>query len=258
MNKDEHHTFIKSDLADIMREVVRSANLLGDGLDYYAVHGYLLQSLFLQMTGAQEQKMKCICWVLATNDLSYRQKRYYNGWTLNQCSTLIDKSHVYEDLIGAILKVEPTYTPFPSNNDKDNYRDEILSIMKSVFDNTNIARICLNKYNTFKTVFGALNASNFIPSNKAIFKNGNKDAPILGVQNDTEMFAIYTLLYRHRNRCAHNTPSYQLNLPHMLELKDDLYQKYDNIFLFFATLLMIDGLFRRLYEKYISLDIEVY
>ena len=78
MNQDEHITFIKSSLLDILHEVVSSANLLGDGMSFFAVHGYLLQSLFLQMTGAQEQKMKCICWELATNNLQYRYYRYYN------------------------------------------------------------------------------------------------------------------------------------------------------------------------------------
>lgn len=258
MNRDEHHTFILSDLAEILREVVRSAGLLGDGLEFYAVNGYLLQSLFLQMTGAQEQKMKCICWMLATNDLTYRQKRYYNGWSLSQCSTLVDKSHVFEDLMEAILKYDPTYHIFVNNAEKDSFRNAVFSQMTSIFDGTNIAMIHLKKYESFKSVFSILNAGNITPSNKLIFKKGNQDAPISGVTADTEIFAIYTLLYRHRNRCAHNTPSYQLNLPHLLELKDELYQKYDNIFLFFATLLMIDGIFRKLYEKYNSLVLEVY
>lgn len=258
MNRDEHHTFIQSDLADIMREVVRSADLLGDGLEFYAVNGYLLQSLFLQMTGAQEQKMKCICWMIATNDLAYRQKRYYNGWSLSQCSTLVDKSHVFEDLLGTILRYEPTYHIFANNVAKDSFRNDIFSKMLSIFDGTNIVRIHHKKYEVFKNVFSTLSADNITPSNKLIFKRGNPDAPISGVTHDTELFAIYTLLYRHRNRCAHNTPSYQLNLPHLIELKDELYQKYDNIFLYFATLLMIDGIFRKLYEKYISLVIEVY
>ncbi len=258
MNRDEHNTFIKSDLSDIVREVVRSANLLGDGLEFYAVNGYLLQSLFLQMTGAQEQKMKCLCWMLATNDLTYRQQRYYNGWTLSQCSTLVDKSHVFEDMMDAIVKSEPAYRPFANDVEKTNFINTVRDTLASIFDGTNMAKIHSKKYNQFKSVLTTLNPGNIVPSNKLLFKKGNQDAPVAGVAVDTEMFAIYTLLYRHRNRCAHNTPSYQLNLPHLSDLKDELYQKYDNIFLFFATLLMIDGIFRRLYEKYNSLMLEVY
>lgn len=253
MNRDEHRTYIRSDLASIMREVVCSANLLGNGMEFFAVNGYLLQSLFLQMTGAQEQKIKCICWELASDDLNYRYKRYYNGWTLNQCSTLDDKNRVYEDLLSAIVCRVPNFALFTDNTAKRIFCDEILEQMKKVFDDTNIAKFHKRKYESFKALFTNLNSNNIAVDKKHIFKNGNKEAPISAVATDTEMFAIYSLLYKHRNRCAHNTPSYQLNLPHLHELRDLKYQKYDNIFMFYASLLMIDGILRRLFVKYESL-----
>lgn len=253
MNRDEHKTYIKNDLAKIMREVVCSANLLGNGMEFFAVNGYLLQSLFLQMTGAQEQKMKCICWELATDDLSYRHRRYYTGWTLNQCSTLNDKNHVYEDLLRAIVCRESTFKLFVDNTAKRNFLDDILDQMKTVFENTNIALCNKPKYELFKAIFMNLKEENIVTDKKYIFQNGNKDAPISNVTPDTEVFAIYSLLYKHRNRCAHNTPSYQLNFPHLQDLRDVKFQKYDNIFLFYALLLMIDGIFRRLFVKYESL-----
>jgi len=254
MNRDEHKTYIKNDLSKIVQEVVCSANLLGDGMEFFAVNGYLLQSLFLQMTGAQEQKMKCICWELATDDLNYRHKRYYTGWTLNQCSTLNDKTHIYEDLLKAIVRREPTFQLFVNDTAKRIFRDEILEQMKTVFENTNIALCHKQKYESFKAIFMNLDEKNIVTDKKNIFKNGNKDAPVFNVTPDTEIYAIYSLLYKHRNRCAHNTPSYQLNFPHLQDLRDEKLQKYDNIFLFYALLLMIDGIFRRLFVKYESLQ----
>lgn len=238
MNRDEHITYIRHNLEKIVRDVVSTANLLGKGMEFSAVSGYLLQSLFLQMTGAQEQKMKCICWELATDDLSYRHKRYYSGWTLNQCSTLADKTAVYEDLMSAILFRKPNYKIFNNNLEKETFRNDVLSMMSTIFDNTNIAIYNKQKYESFKDILNNLNTQNIVADNKNIFKKGDKTAPILKVTPDTEVFAIYTLLYNHRNRCAHNTPSYQLNFPHLQDLRNAKYQKYDNIFLFFATLLI--------------------
>lgn len=255
MNRDEHITYIRSSLLTLMREVICTTNHLGKGMEASMVNGYLLQSLFLQMTGALEQKMKCICWELATNDLTYRYKRYYDGWSLSQCSTLKDKSHVYEDLLSAIIKADPTFKLFANDADKTSFINDAFTSVQSIFSATNIACFHRQKYNQFLSFFPTLQASNIAPSNKLIFKNGDKDFPVSKAGIDTEMFAVYSLLYKHRNRCAHNTSSYQLNLPHLQELRDEKYQKYDNIFIFYTTLVLIDEIFRRLFDKYIQLGL---
>ena len=250
MNREEHLTFINSSIVGIMRDVVSSANLLGDGMAFYAVHGYLLQSLLLQMTGAQEQKMKCICWELATNNLQYRYIRYYKGWTLSECSTLENKSIVYKDLMKAVQRMDSNYKPYPDNAARLTLRDGVLNQMSAVFDGTNIAKLRKKEFESFITTFGTFAESNFVPDNGPLLKNGNKEAPLAQINADTKMYAVYHLLYTHRNRCAHNTPSYQLNLPHLDELKDETYQTYNNIFMFYATLLLIDEVFRKVFAHY--------
>jgi hypothetical protein len=250
MNREEHLTFINTSIVGIMRDVVSSANLLGDGMAFYSVHGYLLQSLFLQMTGAQEQKMKCICWELATNNLQYRYDRYYKGWSLSECSTLENKSKVYEDLMDAVQKMDSSYKPYPDNNAKKALRDGILNQVSAVFDGTNIAKLKKKEFDSFVATFGTFAESNFVPDNGHLLKKGNKDAPLAHISTDTKMFAVYHLLYTHRNGCAHNTPSYQLNLPHLYELKDESYQTYNNIFMFYATLILIDEVFRKVFAHY--------
>lgn len=255
MNRDEHITYINSRLINLLKEVVCTANHLGSGMEANMVNGYLLQSLFLQMTGAQEQKMKCICWELATDDLVYRYRRYYDGWSLSQCSTLKDKSHVYEDLLSAIHKVDHAYNLFPDDPAKQAFLNDVFSSICGIFDQSTIAEFHKKKYSEFKAFFSGLKVSNITPSTKLLFKNGNKDFPVSEAKPDTEMFAVYSLLYKLRNGCAHNTPSYQLNLPSLKELHDSKYQKYDNIFIFYATLVMIDEIFRKLFVKYQTLDI---
>lgn len=257
MKRDEHITYINGRLINLLKEVVCTANHLGNGMEANMVNGYLFQSLFLQMTGAQEQKMKCICWELATDDLAYRYKRYYDGWRLNQCSTLEDKTTVYKDLLAAIHKVDPTYKLFPDIHAKQNFINEVFLSVCGIFDKSNIIEFHKKKFSEFKVFFDGINASNIAPSVKDIFTRGNKDFPVSQVTRDTEMFAVYSLLYKQRNRCAHNTLSYQLNLPSLKELRDQKYQKYDNIFIFYTTLVIIDEIFRKLFGKYQTLGIMV-
>lgn len=257
MNRDEHITYINGRLIDLLKEVICTANHLGNGMEANMVNGYLFQALFLQMTGAQEQKMKCICWELATDDLIYRYKRYYDGWRLNQCSTLKDKSTVYEDLLAAIHKVDQTYVLFQDKPAKQNFINEMFSSVCMIFEQSNIIEFHKKKFNEFKVFFTNIDASNITPSENKIFKNGNKDFPVSKVERDTEMYAVYSLLYKQRNRCAHNTPSYQLNLPSLKELRDPKYQKYDNIFIFYTTLVIIDEIFRKLFRKYQTLGVMV-
>lgn len=53
----------------------------------------------------------------------------------------------------------------------------------------------------------------------------------------------------HRNRCAHNTLSYQENLPTLNTLLK-VKPKDDNYFVRFTILVLIDKIYVRLYEKY--------
>ena len=64
----QHSEFILTPLIKILIDGVSACHAIGDGMDSYPMGEYLMQSLFLKMTGAQEQKMKCICWDLATTD----------------------------------------------------------------------------------------------------------------------------------------------------------------------------------------------
>lgn len=254
MNKDEHRTYIRSSLMNLFKETIYTLNHLGKGMEFFAVSNQLLNTLFLQMTGAQEQKMKCICWELATDDLDYRYKRYYEKWDLNQCSTLKDKGCVYEDLMSAIKKKEEGYKLFVDKAAKETFRDDLYNQFVNVMNSTNIICLYKDEYEKFKAVFQNIDVNSILPSDKQIFKKGDGNAPVEKATSETELFAIYHLLYRHRNRCAHNTLSYQLNLPHLNMLRNEKFQKYNNIFLFLATLLMIDEIFRKLFEKYESLD----
>lgn len=56
-------------------------------------------------------------------------------------------------------------------------------------------------------------------------------------------------MYRHRNRCAHNLLSYQDNLPSFNKINSENY-KYENWFIRFFVLCLLDEIFIHFYEKY--------
>ena len=62
-----------------MRETVTACTGIGDGVETQSLCEYVLQTTFLKMTGASEQKLKCICWEIATYDYEYRH-RYLTCW----------------------------------------------------------------------------------------------------------------------------------------------------------------------------------
>ena len=68
---------------------------------------------------------------------------------------------------------------------------------------------------------------------------------------ENEIKDEYSVLYNERNRIAHNTLSYQQNLPDFNVLRDEA--KYSrNYFVWFAILLLIDNIFIEIYKKYLE------
>ena len=55
---------------NLLEEGVNACRSLSDGIQLEPLREYFLSSLFLRMTGAQEQKLKCLCWELATHDMT--------------------------------------------------------------------------------------------------------------------------------------------------------------------------------------------
>ena len=76
-----------------------------------------------------------------------------------------------------------------------------------------------------------------------------KDASLLG--NVLQKF-YENVVYTHRNRCAHNTSSYQPNLPTLSTLAS-MVNTEQNYFYRFTMLIIIDEVFLRLYMRYVSL-----
>ena len=109
MYTSQHSEFILTPLIKILIDGISACHAIGDGMDSYPMGEYLMQSLFLKMTGAQEQKMKCICWDLATTDYEYRYE-FLNKKSYGECSDYKSKNGIYNDLIAAIEHKDSSFS----------------------------------------------------------------------------------------------------------------------------------------------------
>jgi hypothetical protein len=236
-----HTDFILLPNTGILKDAVAASVGIGNGIETYSLYDYIMQSVFLKMTGAQEQKMKCICWELATYDYEYRYERYTKK-TLGECSSYDDKKTIYRDLIEQIKKTTPSFNVV-DHIPKEKILRTTISEVRSVFENSNMSIWGQKSFHEFRHHSNLIEVEHFI-------------AKIDKKSNETKLFENglqkkYDALYRHRNRCAHNTQSYQQNLPTLKTLAQEDY-RYENYFVWFAILVLIDKIFIELYKKYLE------
>lgn len=229
---NSHVQFIKKQVENVLEEAVMSISCMdvGNKMESYPLFEYILQSIFLRMTGFLEQKLKCICWELATDDYEYRYERYSKR-RLGECSSLDEKTSVLNDIISQIRKIK----------DFSN-----VSAEKSI----NAAKQSLSIFERIKY----MNEYDY-----SLLIDFVKDFPESSFLNsaDKKKYNIfvdplkkeYDCLYTHRNRCAHNLLSYQSNLPDLKKLSDSEYIK-PSYFKFFYILILIDELFICLWNEY--------
>lgn len=110
MFSDVHTDFILTPLTEVLADGVNASSSLPVGIENSAMGEYFMQSLFLKMTGAQEQKLKCICWVMATNDYRYRYD-LLNVKQYGECSEYKHKKGIYIDLTSLIQGLDSKFTP---------------------------------------------------------------------------------------------------------------------------------------------------
>ena len=116
MFNDVHSDFILNPLTEVLSAGVCACSSLPVGIENSALGEYFMQSLFLRMTGAQEQKLKCVCWALATNDYKYRYD-YLNKKQYGECSDYKAKNDIYNDLFALIRGINSKFTPFDAFSD---------------------------------------------------------------------------------------------------------------------------------------------
>jgi len=242
MRPNIHTKFILSPITDILKDVVFASKGVGDGIETFPLCDYVMQSVFIKMTGFQEQKLKCVCWEMASVDFEYRYD--YSTEPQKERSAYKDKQPVYKDLVEQIKKRSTSFD-MPNDIDKEKILTTTTKSIKDTFENTNLSIWSQKSFNEYGIIWSEVEKKHFANDNTNLFMSPAKE-------QDFSLQKIYKdYLYRHRNRIAHNTQSYQQNLPTLKTLENPNF-KYENYFVWFSTLVLIDAIFIALYDKYLN------
>lgn len=232
----KHKDFILSGFEELIENTVISSKGISMSIGSFGICEYVFQTLFLRLTGASEQKMKCLCWELGTEDFDFRRDYLEQNSKYGEMSSYDSKKYVYQNLVKIISKSDDSFL-VESYIDKTVILQEIKSFIVNLFKDTMLSTWNLRDYNCFEILFDDV----FIPENIA----KNKNELLAG-----NLLNAYSKLYAYRNRCAHNLLSYQQNMPLLKELALDEY-KYENYYIRFALLLLVDRVFIELYKMFL-------
>ena len=122
MEHGKHTKFILTPIFEILEDCVNATKGIGIGIETYPLCDYIMQTTFLKMTGASEQKLKCILWEIATNDYTFRYEFLKTSY--GECSRLDDKKKVFKALKTQVKLL---------NSDKE--------YLKKIFDDTTKRKI---------------------------------------------------------------------------------------------------------------------
>ncbi|MBR3435891.1 MAG: hypothetical protein IKG88_08405 [Bacteroidales bacterium] len=293
MQNNYHTKFILSPVLNILKETVTACTGIGDGIETQSLSEYVLQTTFLKMTGASEQKLKCICWEIATYDYDYRYR--YLKKNYGECSRYEDKNSIYSDLRAIILKTDDSFSVSSIFDDLDitgkineHIDNNITKAIKNQEKKTKKKLSEENKEKMMKGMRDYYTRKGLCENEKSILKRQvlqekihckiidilNNSSLVIWEQHDYEFYKVEwkkmlsmnyatnelfdnnlqeyyrTIVYNHRNRCAHNLTSYQNNLPTLRTIVEKSFD-YENYFFRFALLVLLDEVFMRLYNAYL-------
>ncbi|MBP5680895.1 MAG: hypothetical protein J6X31_07590 [Bacteroidales bacterium] len=238
MYNSEHYDFIVSPLIDILKNGLTACKGVEDSIASFPMSDDVLKSLFLKMTGAQEQKMKCILWDIATIDYEFRYKYLKDSNKYGECSSYGSKNLIYKTIIDKIKNLDNSFNI--SQIFDVNKLKQIIKEIKEISDNTIISIWQKREYDFYKTNYSKKININQIAKDTNLFESSLQD--------------VYEkVVYKHRNKCAHNTLSYQRNKPDLKTIAEDDYG-YQNYYFRYTLIIIIDSIFMALYKKYTILQ----
>ena len=240
MYRNSHNGFILTPIFSVLKNAVSASSVGGRGIESFPLCDYLMQSVFLRMTGSQEQKLKCICWEMGNNDYEYRYDRFTKN-KLGECSEYKEKSIIYKQIMNQINIRRNAPFNFAASEKLDMLSSTKRDI-QGLFNQTNLQDWAQKGFYQFEKIWDGFDARHFAGDKENLFASVNGSLSLANMYKDH--------LYRHRNRTAHNTLSYQQNIPTLSTIVEDGY-KFDNYFFYFSILILIDKVFMELYREYL-------
>lgn len=239
MNAVGHSKFIVTPISTIIGDTNRACSSLGTGIEIHPLASYIMQTTFLRMTGASEQKLKCICWEIASFDYEFRYEMLRSP--LGECSSYEDKNKI----LGKICKSLERFDNPPefSDAEKDAIINHASTNLLHILRSSSLSLIFDKEFKEFE------NYCSVFPITRTMFFNRNRDAFSL---LESSLKSFYSdFIYRQRNRYAHNLTSYQFNLPTFTQLLNTRSED-KNHFRMIAVLILIDHIFIGLFNKFLE------
>ena len=228
----KHKDFILMPLISLIEKALLPMDLYKGQVCNYIMKEYVLQTLFLQLTGCMEQKAKCILWDIATHDFEFRRKFLHKlNSDQGEYSTYKSKNTVYMTLIEQ-LQVEKI-----DDAKKEELLKELEDFRNDILEKS-IAKEWLPRELQNLNISNLFNIKSW--GEKCLFEKSS---------GNNKVYDIYESLYDHRNRCSHNTLSYQGDMIGPKKIKEIGGESYAS---WFTLLVLIDMIYSELYGEFSS------
>ena len=233
--------FIFTPLVEILATAAESLGAIEEGMQSYPVADWVMPAVFLRMTGAQEQKLKCIYWDLGSMDLERRFHRILEK--LGDMSCYDEKKDLCTDLVSYLVRNDLNFNP-DTDIDREKLLADAIQDVKDACSGTLLQKWYPDYYLDFEEITAGLNADEILEWN-------HKDCKCKELLKG-ELKKVFEAMYYHRNRCAHNSTSFQKNLPKFAVLSGPR-AVHENYFIRFFILILLDKFFVGLYKDAIEL-----
>lgn len=252
-----HEYFIRTPITGILEEATIVTSRCEMAMHEQPLCDYILQSIFLKMTGFQEQKLKSIHWELATEDYDYRYT--YLDQKNRNASDYNDKNKVLVKLYSLIREYDSSYSGL-SEDVRNTVVDEAKKNIEIFYQQSKLCGWLQHDYLAYQDMVEHISGKclmlfNAKTSEVTQFFNtcGNCDnaavRDVCKLKKAGSFVYAHNAMHRFRNICAHNISSYKQDLPTLNTLSQKAYT-FDNYFLRFFLLICIDSMAMRLYEDY--------
>lgn len=238
-----HDKFITTPISCILEDAVVSCSFLKNDIRASCLSEYIMQTTFLKLTGAGEQKCKCILWELASADYEFRHS-FLNEHDYGECSNYKSKNKILINLFDCIQK---NSTFDMDDADRISILDRTRRLCNDLFEKSVFKDWFPKDYSLFKFFSSSIGHKQIIQcqnKQKSIFIDKNQLH-----QQENCLKDCFESMYTHRNRCAHNLLSYQDNTPSLRKLLSSN-PKYENWFSRYFILCLLDNIFVFLFKKY--------
>lgn len=243
MENGKHTKFILTPIFEILEDCVNATKGISSGIETYPLCDYIMQTTFLKMTGASEQKLKCILWEIATNDYEFRYEFLKTSY--GECSRFEDKNNVFKILKKQIKTMNSDKNVFKKIYDdltKSQIMRKVETEIISLFNQSVLSIWQCRQFNYFKKC-----SKRFLENQFCNFPKNDVNVSLIEKSINYDV-----IVWKHRNRCAHNLKSYQTNLPDLSVLVNKEYD-YENYFFRFSILVLLDEIFMKMYSEYLNL-----